>query len=525
MREVVLLGDEAIAMGAIDAGITTAYGYPGTPSTEIMEYLLDFAKKNESALKASWCSNEKTALEAALGTSMVGKRVIVTMKHVGLNVALDPLMTAANLKICGGLVIAVADDPGMHSSQNEQDSRYLANFANIFCFEPATQQEAYDMTREAFDVSEKFHIPVILRIVTRLAHSRMSIRLDEKREKNKLVEKIDRSGWITLPANARRLFQERLDATKYYHQYSENSEYNYCTLNPDFTDYGVITTGIAKNYFDENLEDLLLRPSELHIGVYPIPEEMIKTFVLKFKKIVILEDGFPLVEKLLRGILPQNIEIIGKQNGFVPASGELNPDNVRKALGLTENRAPYKLQDDLTPRPPRLCTGCPHHDAFSALNKIREKYPKALVTSDIGCYSLGALPPLSSIDSIVCMGASIGMAIGAVEAGFYPVIATIGDGTFSHSGMAALTDAISKNSNITVIILDNYTVAMTGGQETILPSSKLEKVAIGLGVEKEHIRTINPLPKFLNENARIIEEEIEHEGISVILSPRICLRV
>ena len=525
MKQAVLLGDEAIAMGAIDAGISTAYGYPGTPSTEIMEFLQNYAEKEQGSFHATWCTNEKTALEAALGTSLVGKRTLVTMKHVGLNVAADPFMNAANLKIQGGLVLVVADDPGMHSSQNEQDSRFFSDFAQIICLEPSTQQEAYSMTLEAFNLSERFQIPVMLRIVTRLAHSRTLVKLDKKQPENEFTNKINRPGWALLPANARRLFQERLKDQKDFIAYSEKSETNTLFFNPDFPEYGVLTTGIAKNYLEENLKDLQAKPSHLHIGTYPLPVDKIRQFVCRFPKIIVLEDGYPLLERYLSGILPMKLKILGKLDGSIPESGELSADNIRKALGLPERIQHHAPKSKLPGRPPKLCVGCPHTDTYRAINKIKEEYPSALVTSDIGCYALGALPPLKAVDSIVCMGASIGMAIGAADAKFFPILATIGDSTFLHSGLTALADACSKNSNITIIILDNSGVAMTGGQKSLVPSKNLRKIIAGIGVHPDHIREISPLPKNLEENANIIKEEINYTGTSVILSVRKCLHI
>lgn len=521
MGEMVLLGDEALALGAIDAGISSAYGYPGTPSSEIMEYVLKYSADKDE-LFASWSSNEKTAYEEALGASFVGKRVLVTMKHVGLNVAADPFMNSALLDIKGGLVLAVADDPGMHSSQGEQDSRYFSAFARIMCFEPRNQQECYEMTREAFDISEKFHIPVMIRLVTRLAHSRAVVVPAEKRIPNKLEKTDNTKGWMLLPAMARRNWSSLLQRQADFEEYTGKSEYNPLTINPDFRDFGVITSGLGRNYYDEAKKELSSMPSHLHVSAYPVPKDKVRKLAESVDKIVILEEGCTFIEDFLRGYLPQPVKIAGKQDGEVPITGELNPDNIRKALGLKEN-AGLSTDLELPGRPPQLCQGCPHADTYAALNEARASFDNSIVTSDIGCYSLGALPPYNAIETIICMGASVGTAKGAAEAGFEPVVAVIGDSTFLHSGISPLVDAVSCRTPMTLVILDNGTVAMTGGQQTILPSSRLQPLLEGIGVESEHIKTINPLKKHHAENVEIFKKEMNYKGLSVIIALRECL--
>lgn len=524
MSNYVLLGDEALAVGAVDAGISAAYGYPGTPSSEIIGYLLD-KKEEEGGYLVQWCSNEKTALEEGVGASMVGSRVLVTMKHVGLNVAADPFMNAALLAINGGLVVAVADDPGMHSSQNEQDSRYYADFAKIICLEPRNQQEVYDMTLEAFDISERFGIPVMIRLVTRIAHSRAVIEREPRREKNKLNKSQEKAGWMLLPATSRVLFDKLLGEQEKFEEYAENSQYNRLTINNQFRDFGVITTGLGGNYYEENLDELPVKPSHLHISVYPAPVQKIRSLAEAVDKIVVLEEGYPFVERYLRGILPQAKEIAGKVDNTVPRSGELNPDNIRPALGLPAKESQVDSEGITLPgRPPQLCAGCPHKDSYDALNIVLKKYDQRLVTSDIGCYTLGYLPPHEAIETCLCMGASVSMAKGAAEAGFHPVIGVVGDSTFMHSGITALVDAVSAEANMTLYILDNSTTAMTGGQDTIIESPKLVKLIEGIGVEPDHIRLISPLKKYTEENAEVIREEIEYRGVSVIIARRDCIQ-
>ncbi len=521
MGEMVLLGDEALALGAIDAGISSAYGYPGTPSSEIMEYILRYSE-NRDDLFAAWASNEKTAYEEALGASFVGKRVIVTMKHVGLNVAADPFMNSALLDIKGGLVLAVADDPGMHSSQGEQDSRYFSAFARIMCFEPRNQQECYEMTREAFDISEKFHIPVMIRLVTRLAHSRSVVSPTKLRSKNPLQKTDNTRGWMLLPALSRKNWSSLLARQADFEKYTAGSEFNRLTINPDFKEFGVITSGLGKNYYDEAKLELPQQPSHLHVSVYPVPVEKVRKLAESVEKIVVIEEGCTFIEDYLRGYLPQSVDISGKQDGAIPLTGELTPDNIRAALGLKPRKG-LKTDIELPGRPPQLCRGCPHADSYEALNEARKAFDNSIVTSDIGCYSLGALPPYNAIETIICMGASIGTAKGAAEAGFDPVVAVIGDSTFLHSGITGLVDAVSCNTPITVVILDNQTVAMTGGQTTILPSSSLQPLIEGLGVKPEHIRTIVPLKKNLAENVEVFKEEMKYKGVSVIIPLRECI--
>ncbi len=522
MSEMVLLGDEAVAMGAIHAGISAAYAYPGTPSTEIMEFLIRYAEKNEKPI-AQWCANEKTAYEAALGVSFSGKRSLVAMKHVGLNVAADPFMNSAIVNIHGGLVVVVADDPGMHSSQNEQDSRYFADFARITCLEPVNQQEAYEMTMEAFELSEKYHIPVMIRLVTRLAHSRSVVKVGAPQSENPLKKVPDPNSWILLPSNAKKQWHKLLETQKDLEAHSEASAYNALKLNQDFKDFGVITTGLAVNYYLENLPELAQTPSHLHISEYPIPTEKIRTLANHVKQLVILEEGYPFVERFLRGIIPPPVEIKGKLSGDVPAEGELNPDNIRPVLGLPERNRSGKVIFNLPNRPPQLCPGCPHADTFTSLKKALSHFKETMVTSDIGCYTLGALPPYNAIESTVNMGASVGMAKGAADAGFHPVVAVIGDSTFLHSGVTPLMDAVAHNTNMTLIILDNETVGMTGGQPTVLPSSRLEKVVLGLGVDPQHLHVVPTHRKFIEQNAELILNELNYKGLSVIIAVRECV--
>jgi indolepyruvate ferredoxin oxidoreductase alpha subunit len=520
--EQVLLGDEAVALGAVHAGISAAYAYPGTPSTEILQYLLDLAERDGGPM-ATWCANEKTAYEEALGVSMAGKRVLVAMKHVGLNVAADPFVNSGVVWTGGGIVLAVADDPGMHSSQNEQDSRWLADFAHIPCLEPSNQQQAYDMTREAFEISERFRIPVMVRLVTRLAHSRARIETQRPLEEKPLDLDRRHGDWILLPAFARRHWHERLNQHSGMKAASEASPYNVLEINPGHRDYGVITCGIAGNYFLENADDLEHRPSRLQIGSYPMPMDKIRELADAVDQLLVIEEGYPYVERLVRGILPSQVKVLGKQSGHLPPDGELTPDTVRWASGLPEREGLAEPGIAVVPRPPRLCAGCPHCDAYTALNKALSEFDNDLVTSDIGCYTLGLLPPYSVGESCVCMGASIGMAKGSADAGIYPVVAVIGDSTFLHSGITPLMDAVAADSDMTVLILDNEAVAMTGAQPTLYASSRVERVVLGLGADPEHCHVFEAHPKKTEELSTLIRREIDHRGLSVIITVRECL--
>lgn len=543
MKELVLLGDEALALGALHAGVSGCYGYPGTPSTEILEYLIQNYQNNGGPV-AQWCSNEKTAYETALGTSFAGKRAIVTMKHVGLNVAADPFMNSSLLQIKGGLVCVVADDPSMHSSQGEQDTRFYADFAMVPLFEPRNQQEAYEMMAEAFDISEKFNVPVIMRMVTRLAHSRAIVQVSKKTRDENSIEKGLAPDWMLLPALAMKNYQKMIQKQEGLTAWSNENPRNTLDLNPARRDLAIITSGLGKNYLEENLADYKAAcetsgglPSMLHITSMPLPLDLINTLADTAQTILVIEEGMPFIEKQLRGLVPGKNKIIGKFTGVLPRVGELNPDLVRGALELPKRETALDSLDlpTLAARPPQLCKGCPHHDSYSSLNiavaRLEEKTrasklyaedaPITAVCADIGCYALGAT--LKAIETIVCMGASIGMARGAAEAGIPYAFGVIGDSTFLHSGLTGVVDAVATKTPMTIIILDNAIVAMTGCQQTMLPSSQLEKVVLGLGVEPEHVRVLDTLPSKVEENAQIIIEEAEYRGVSVIILVRDCL--
>lgn len=536
MNELVLLGDEAVALGAIHAGVSGCFGYPGTPSTEILEYIIDTVEHSGGPV-AQWCANEKTAYETALGVSFAGKRALVTMKHVGLNVAADPFMNSSLCQIKGGLVCVVADDPSMHSSQGEQDTRFYADFAMVPLFEPVNQQEAYEMMAEAFEVSEKWQVPVILRMVTRLSHSRAHITTVTAPQNENILEKGSPADWMLLPALARKNYAKMIDKQDDLVSWSNAWERNTLKLNPARKDLAIITSGLGRNYFDENLADYTAAcgekglPSILHVAGMPLPLDKIRALADTAETILVIEEGMPFIEKQLRGLIPGKNRVTGKFTGELPRTGELNPDTVRAALGLPVKKTILDSVSvpELPARPPQLCKGCPHHDSYTSLNKAveilntKEGKVSTVVTADIGCYALGAVAPLKAIETIVCMGASIGMARGAAEAGYKYAFGVIGDSTFLHSGITGLVDAVSTKTPVTIIILDNSIVAMTGCQPTMLPSSQLEQIVLGVGVEKEHLRIVDAKPNLVEDNTKVILEEAEYRGVSVIIMVRECL--
>ena len=512
-----LLGDEAVALGAIHAGISGVYAYPGTPSTEITEFIQRYAPE----VRSRWCTNEKTAMEAALGMSYAGKRALVCMKHVGMNVAADAFVNSAITGVNGGLIVLAADDPSMHSSQNEQDSRFYGKFAMIPILEPSTQQEAYDMMPYAFSLSEQMRLPVLMRVVTRLAHSRASVAIGEATSQRELNPDNERTHWVLLPGNARRQYAKLVDKQPELVASAEQSPYN-CTVGAGVkAKLGVVACGIAYNYVMEN-DPEQLGIKVLKVSQYPLPEAAIRSLAEQCDELLVAEDGQPVVEEQVAALLGCDYKLRGRLTGDLPRMGELTPDSVGKALGV-EIEPEWVTAQNVMPRPPALCQGCGHRDVYNALNKVAAEYADARIFGDIGCYTLGALPPFRAIDSCVDMGASITMAKGAADAGVHPAIAVIGDSTFTHSGMTGLLDAVNDKSNITVIISDNLTTAMTGGQDSA-GTNKFEAICLGLGVEPEHVKVVVPLPKNMEDITRIIRQEIEYQGVSVIIPRRECIQ-
>jgi indolepyruvate ferredoxin oxidoreductase alpha subunit len=445
------------------------------------------------------------------------------MKHVGLNVAADPFMSSALTGVEAGMVVVVADDPGMHSSQNEQDTRFYAEFAHVPLLEPSSQQEAYDMTRDAFEYSELVRLPVMVRLVTRLAHSRSVVRRRPPASEQPfgMPHRGDPRNWTLLPVNARRQYRRLLGLQSRLTEYSESSPHNQLFLrgNP-----GILTSGIAANYVSEVLGE---KPncSLLKIGAYPLPVSLIRQLVDHCDPIFVVEEGYPFIEDKLQGLLGlPGRTLRGKRSGDLPLDGELTVDVVRPALnGHAVSGLPAIT--DIPSRPPSLCAGCPHCDTFRALVEAIDPESHPILFSDIGCYTLGSMPPFNAVHTCVDMGASISMALGAAKAGVSPVVCTIGDSTFTHSGLQPLLSAAYENANMTVIILDNAAVAMTGGQEVFTTGDGLVRLVQALGVSPEHVVKIDPLPRYHHDNATRIREEVQHRGLSVIIASRPCIHM
>jgi indolepyruvate ferredoxin oxidoreductase alpha subunit len=517
MSKLLLLGDEAIAQAFIDAGGSAINSYPGTPSTQITEYVIKSKEAAQKGIRANWCANEKTALEASIGVAYAGKRAMTCMKHVGLNVCGDPFMNAS---IIGtkGVIIVVADDPSMFSSQDEQDSRFYGHWAMIPMLEPSNQQEAYDMVFFGYELSEKMGTPILMRIPTRLAHSRAGVERREPLPQNPISYPTDPKTFVLLPANAKVLYRDLIDKQPKFEESSEKSGFNQYIPGTDKS-RGIVTTGIAYNYLLENFPGGKCPYPVVKITQYPLPTAMLGKLYDECDEILVLEDGQPFVEEQIKGCLGKGKPVHGRLDEVIRRDGELNAEKVAKALGMDVANGPA-VPEVVTNRPPALCVGCPHIDSYTALVDVMKKYEHGRVFGDIGCYTLGF--NMGALNTTVCMGASITMAKGAAEMGIFPSVAVIGDGTFGHSGMTGLLDCVNEKANVIVMILDNDITAMTGGQ----PSSanmKLFNICKGLGVDPDHIRHIVPLPKNHDEFVKILEEEIAYDGVSVIIPQRVCI--
>ncbi|MCC6750601.1 MAG: indolepyruvate ferredoxin oxidoreductase [Deltaproteobacteria bacterium] len=524
MQKELLLGDEAVAQAALHAGIGGAFAYPGTPATEIFEHVERVVRRHALPVATVWSTNEKVAYEEALGMSYAGRRALVSMKHVGLNVAADPFLNSALSGVNSGLVLAVADDPGMHSSQNEQDSRVYGDFAQVPIFEPATQQEAYDLTLKAFAASEALGLPVMLRLVTRLAHSRAGVAPHGAPVEGAALPQRplpDPSNWTLVPANARRRFAELTRLQARLVAESECAPENELILAGR---RGVIAAGHAVTYVREALGGATDR-SLLKVGRYPLPVARIRELVDHCDELLVVEESYPFIERRLTGLLGLPGKAVrGKLTGDLPPTGELTPELVARALGL-ETRATGTALSDLANRPPQLCRGCPHADSFKALVEAVATFANPLLFSDIGCYTLGVMPPYRAVHACVDMGASIAMAHGAARAGAYPVLCTIGDSTFGHSGMTALLSALHDNADCTVLLLDNSAVAMTGVQPSHTTGERLLAILRGLGVPEAHLHVIEPHPKHHAENVALLKQAIAHRGLSVVVAERACIHL
>ncbi|MGM0531075.1 MAG: thiamine pyrophosphate-dependent enzyme [Bacteroidota bacterium] len=521
MDDLLLLGDEAIAQGALDGGLSGIYAYPGTPSTEITEYVRDSHYAEKKNIHREWSTNEKTAMEAALGMSYAGKRAMVCMKHVGLNVAADPFMNASFTGVNGGLIVAVADDPSMHSSQNEQDSRFYGNFAGIPIFEPSNQQEAYEMAYHGFAFSEQLKLPVLLRIPTRLAHSRSTVSRIEQKLQNETSVPENLRQFVLLPVFARKKYETLLSKQASMEELSGEYGFNKYFDGPD-KQLGIVAAGIAYNYVMENYRKHKLDYPLLKVSQYPMPHKMLDRMLDSCEQVLVVEEGYPFIEDRLKGFQEEGTPIKGKLDGTLPRTGEMNPDHVSAALGIYPEYG-EAIPEVVKNRPPSMCEGCGHIESYKALNEALREYSAGRVFSDIGCYTLGALPPFESINSCVDMGASITMAKGAADAGLVPAVAVIGDSTFTHSGITGLLDCVIEKSPVTVIISDNFTTAMTGGQDS-QALGRLEQICEGIGVEKEHIHTFRPTRKNMDQMVQLMKQEIAYEGVSVIIPRRQCVQ-
>ena len=508
-----MTGNEAIARGAYEAGVKYASAYPGTPSTEILENIALY----KDDILAEWAPNEKVAVEAAAGASIAGARTVASMKHVGLNVAADPLFTVAYTGVTGGFVIITADEPGQHSSQNEQDNRNYARAAKIPMFEPSTSQEAKDMFKEAFEISEKFDTPVLYRLTTRLCHSKGIVECEDRKEVGIKEYVKDAPKYVTVPANSRVLRGKVEERLYNLEKFSNETDLNSIELND--TKVGVIASGMCINFAKEVFGNDV---SYLKLGfTFPMPDEKIKEFASKVEKIYVIEENDEFIEEHVKAL---GINCHGKD--VFPAYGEMTPDVIRKAVyGKTFDHLETN-EELLVPRPPTFCAGCPHRGLFYELGRRKD----VVITGDIGCYTLGFAPPYNAMDCVVCMGASLGSGHGAqqvfnmVEGNKKRVVGILGDSTFFHTGINGLLDIIYNNGNAISIILDNRITGMTGHQENPGSGFKLqgeptneisiEAVVRACGVK--NLRVINP--NDLKEVNDTLDWAFENEEASVIIT-------
>jgi indolepyruvate ferredoxin oxidoreductase alpha subunit len=508
MDKQLLSGDEAIARGAWEAGCKVAAAYPGTPSTQILENLVNYKE-----VYCEWSTNEKVALEVALGAALAGVRSICTMKHVGLNVAADPLFSSAYIGVRGGLIIVTADDPGLHSSQNEQDNRYYGMFAKIPVLTPSDSQEAKDFTKLAFELSEKYDVPVILRITTRIAHSKTIVELEERKEvaDKGYVKDITKTNLLPQYARLRHVSLE--EKIKKMEEYGNTAPVN--KIIEGKKNFGVIADGVAFEYARE----VFPKASFLKLGmVWPFPKDLVKKFAAGKKHLYVIEEVDPFLETLIKSL---GIKVIGKDK--LPLVDELNPRIVRNSL--TENKTEFTPDTSLPPRPPALCPGCPHAGLFYLLQR-----KDVIITGDIGCYTLGTYPPHNTMDTCVCMGGSITVAHGIEKAlkNQKRVVSIIGDSTFFHMGMPGLVNAVYNKGNQILVIVDNRTTGMTGHQDhpgtgkTLMGEDtkmlKTEDVAKACGVDKVYVLD----PYKIKDNRLLFRQILSESGPAVIVSKQAC---
>ncbi len=508
MDKVLLSGDEAIARGAWEAGCKVAAAYPGTPSTQILENLVNYKD-----VYCEWSTNEKVALEVALGAALAGVRSICTMKHVGLNVAADPLFSSAYIGVRGGMIIVTADDPGLHSSQNEQDNRYYGMFAKIPVLTPSDSQEAKDFTKLAFELSEKYDVPVILRVTTRIAHSKTIVELEERKEvaDKGYVKDITKANLLPQYARVRHVLLE--EKMKKLEEYGNTASVN--KIIEGKKNFGVIADGVAFEYARE----VFPKASFLKLGmVWPFPKDLVKKFAQGKKHLYVIEEVDPFLETLIKSL---GIKVIGKDK--LPLVDELNPRIVRNSL--TDNKTEFTPETSLPPRPPSLCPGCPHAGLFYLLQR-----KDVIITGDIGCYTLGTYPPHNTMDTCVCMGGSITVAHGIEKAlkNQKRVVSIIGDSTFFHMGMPGLVNAVYNKGNQILVIVDNRTTGMTGHQDhpgtgkTLMGEDtkmlKTEDVAKACGVDKVYVLD----PYKIKDNRPLFRQILAEPGPAVIVSKQAC---
>jgi indolepyruvate ferredoxin oxidoreductase alpha subunit len=525
-RRVFLLGNLAIARGALEAGVRVASAYPGTPSSEILDAIAGVAPKR--GIHAEWSTNEKVALEVAIGASYAGARAMAAMKHVGVNVALDALATLAYTGVNAGLVLVSADDPGMHSSQNEQDNRLLARFAKIPCLEPYDAQSAKDYTKAAFELSEKFQTPVMLRTTTRVSHAKGDVTLGElpdyEKQKPRFVK--DARRYVCVPAHSRALHPVLNRKLAQLEEYASESELNHMHLEGE---KGIVVAGVARNYVREAIESLGVKVSLLELGfTHPLPRELMRRFLSSVSEVLVVEELEPFLEEQIRA-MQSDVVVRGKD--LLPREGEFTPELVEEAiarfLGVEHSPPPRRRAKlELPPRPPVLCPGCSHRALFYALKKVTRR---KIYAGDIGCYTLGALEPLKAMDTCLCMGAGVSQAQGFYHAGIdEDVVAIIGDSTFLHAGMPALLNAAYNSADILVIILDNRTTAMTGHQPhpgvgvtaTGSETRPVDFIALAKALGAEYVAKVKP--NDFEETVRVLEEALSRRGLRVVIAEEPC---
>ncbi len=525
LRLDLLSGNEAIALATWHSGAGMAVGYPGTPSTETLEYLARITSASD--IDVEWSTNEKVAMDVAMGASLAGDRVIVTTKHVGLNVAMDSFVTSPFLGVNGGLVVLDADDPGMHSSQNEQDNRYIARFAGVPMLEPSDSQEAYEFTRAAFELSEQWDTLVMLRMTTRVSHSRSKVVPEPPKSLRVGEFQRNQRKYVMLPANARVRHLAHLERLSKMEEWAEQAPYNKEEMR--LSSIGVVTSGISYQY----VRDVVPDASVFKLGLtFPLPKERLKSFASKVERLFVVEELEPYLKEALAisGVVAEGAE-------FFPRHGELSPRTVRDGfqragvLEAPDEKVPRGGSSSplpaVGPRFPLLCSGCSHATPFFILRKL-----DAVVAGDIGCYTLGATEPLSAMDTCLSMGSSIGIATGLAKAGTTggrPVVAVLGDSTFLHAGIPPLIDAVHREANITVVILDNGTTAMTGGQPHPATSTgirgqsapKVDIAALCSAIGVNMVSVVDPYD--VGATSRALLNAISKDGVSVVITARSCV--